>query len=193
MCKVKIKKSGKLPISEVEYNSSTKIPITKSKENNIIFSYKYFKCVSKKDKIFNNCFSSIYNYATWITLVIERIANFSTMDVNEIKNSGSSARFHLVQDGDLDKLKRVLCNIGLKLDDIFSQEESNNYYELSFGKGNGRMFGYLIDNNYYILLMDPNHLIYENLSKGAKYSLLHKNYDPWNSLLSDNNVYINKV
>lgn len=153
-------------------------------KENIIFSYKYFKCASVKNNDFNNCFKNILDYAEWITFCLDRLSNFSTMSIGELGNSGNTARFHPVEDKHLAKLKGILKGLGLSADDIFSQDESQNYYELSFGTGNGRMFGYLIDNIYFVLLLDPNHLVYINASKGAKNDLYYKNYKPWEELLS---------
>ncbi|MDC4240682.1 hypothetical protein NE398_10975 [Clostridium tertium] len=177
--KVKDKKPNKL------------IPTSKVNSKVLIFSFKYFMCLSMKNKEFNNCFSSIYDYATWITFFIDRISNFSQMTLNEIACSGKTTRFHPVENGHLIKLKSILLKMGINVDQLFQQQEDESFYELSFGTGNGRMFGYLIDNQYYILLIDPNHLVYMNCEKGGKHDLLHKHYDPWNELLRNNKLVCN--
>lgn len=106
------------------------------------------------------------------------------MSISEIKGAGKSTRFHIVKGGPLKKLKSVLKEIGLDVDKVFQQESEENYYEVSFGKANGRIFGYLINNIYYVLLMDPNHLIYKCTEKGGNHDLLYKRYDPWTNLLT---------
>ena len=192
MC-LKNKEECFIPVSHSNNdNIYNTFPTSKfDKNKNIIFSFKYLKCCSLKNRNFNNCFTSLHGYATWITLALKKISEYSSMNINEIKGAGKSTRFHPVENKHLDILRNVLIELGVNIDKIFIQNESQNYYELSFGTGNGRMFGYLVENQYYVLLMDPNHLIYKNVSKGAKQDLLYKNYDPWNKLLKDNNVYIN--
>lgn len=174
---------GNLPITTpVKNNQENNIPtlsISSVKEKNIIFSYKYFNCQSLKNDIFNNCFFSMGEYAKWITTFFKKISNYSSMQIGELMSAGKSTRFHPVKNSELIKLKEILKSINVDCDKIFSQEEGNQFYELSVEKGQGRLFGYLIENIYYILLFDPNHLIYINTSKGGKHDLLHKRYDPW--------------
>lgn len=183
ICKIN---KGKLPITSINKESITKkLPVNNlSNNDHIIFSYKYFRCKSLKNSYFNNCFSSQYDYAQWITFYLSRIVNISTMSLSEIRGSGKTIRFHNVESGALNKLKDVLREIDLDVDQIFQQGSQENYYQVSFGTGNGRMFGYLINNIYYILLIDPNHLIYKCNEKGGNHDLLHKNYDPWINLLT---------
>lgn len=179
-----------LPVTSIKSKINTKsVPVGEAPDINlktIIFSYKYFSCNCLKNKEFNNCFKNISDYAKWITFCIERISNLSSMKIGEISNSGKSLRFHPVTKEPLIKLKEILKSINVDVDKIFIQEESENYYEISFGKGNGRIFGYLIENIYFILLMDPNHLVYFNPAKG-QLDLLYKNYNPWENLLDGTN------
>ena len=179
----------RLPITHTSKDNSAKgdkkLPVNNLGVNDhIIFSYKYFICKSLKNSYFNNCFSSQYTYTEWITFYLSRIVNLSTMSLTEIKGAGKTLRFHNVEKDALSKLKNVLKEIGLSVDEVFQQSSPANYYQISFGTGNGRVFGYLINNIYYILLMDPNHLIYKCSEKGGNYDLLHKNYDPWTNLLT---------
>lgn len=183
-------KINRLPTTALNQdNNIKKFPVNNLNINDhMIFSYKYFRCKSLKNSYFNNCFFSQYDYAEWITFCLSRIANFSTMSISEIKGAGKSTRFHTVKRGNLKKLKSVLKEIGLDVDKVFKQESEENYYELSFGTGNGRIFGYLINNIYYVLLMDPNHLIYKCNEKGGNHDLLYKRYDPWTNLLTKNDL-----
>lgn len=130
------------------------------KSRNIIFSYKYFNCKSLKNSIFNNCFKNLTDYAEWITFYLDRISNLSTMSIAEIGSGGKGTRFHPVEDYILIKLKKILKCVNTDTDTLISQNESQNYYELSFGTGKGRIFGYLIGNIYFIFLLDLNHLLY---------------------------------
>lgn len=58
----------------------------------------------------------------------------------------------MVKGESLNKLKSVLRNLGVKLEEIFKQSESNNYYELLLGAASGRIFGYLIDNVFFCIV-----------------------------------------
>lgn len=183
MAESKYKQQKALPVTNPTVNNKkNNVPTSKISgitNKNIIFSYKYFNCQSLKNDIFNNCFFSMGEYAKWITMFFKKISNYSSMEIGEIMSAGKSTRFHPVQNSELIKLKDILKSINIDCDKIFSQEEGNQFYELSVETGQGRLFGYLIENIYYILLLDPNHLIYMNTSKGGKQDLLHKRYDPW--------------
>lgn len=173
-----------LPVTHINLEKRVNgIPVTKTSDDKIIFSYKFFKCISVKGRDFNNCFSNIYEYSKWITLLLQKITNISSMKLSEARNSSTSLRFHPVDGKPLNVLKETLLNSGTDCNKIFSQDEGENYYELSLGTSNGRIFGYLVGNLYYILLFDPHHLIYPNKAKGSTYDLLHKNYNPWETLL----------
>lgn len=178
-CKVVEKLPVTMPVKITRKNNIPTLAVSNVQEKNIIFSYKYFNCQSLKNDIFNNCFFSIGEYAKWITIFLKKISNYSSMQIGELMSAGKSTRFHPVKNFELIKLKEILKSINVDCDKIFSQEEGNQFYELSVETGQGRLFGYLIENIYYILLFDPNHLIYMNTSKGGKQDLLHKRYDPW--------------
>lgn len=171
------KTKSSIPVTSIQgENTKINLPTTKVSKNDIVFSFEYFKCQSLKNKIFNNCFENMWHYGEWSILALKKIQSFSSMTRDELKQGGDSTRCHDVKGKDLDKLLKVLVMMGIKIDE---QWDVSNFYELSFGTGKGRMFGYFIDNVYYIFLFDPNHLIYANLSKGAKLDLLYKNFDPW--------------
>lgn len=175
-------KYNTLPVSNIKNESQVKIPVSDIKENRILFSYKHFICDCAKGKDFTNCFKDLLSYAKWITLCIKKLSEISTMTLAEVNSSGSSLRFHSVEGKNLIKLKEILLSLGVKIDDIFSQAESSNYYQLSLGTANGRIFGYLIGNVFFVLLMDPHHLIYPCLEKGSTQDLLYTRYNPWKEL-----------
>ena len=77
----------------------------------------------------------------------------------------------------------ILLSLGLDTELIFNQSEATDYYEISLGAASGRIFGYLIENIFFVLLLDPNHLIYPYLEKGATQDLLYKRYDPWKEIV----------
>lgn len=164
-----------LPVSTFK-PSPTILPITNLENINAVFSFEKFKCTSIKNKDFNNCFKNMWEYGEWSLKLIERLSKFSTMKALELKSSGKSVRCHPVNGDNLIKLKSVLEATGLELNE---QLEDYDYYELSLGAGDGRVFGYFIGSIYYVLLFDPHHLIYKQLQYGSQQDLLYRNYNPW--------------
>lgn len=164
-----------LPVSSFK-SSPTILPTTELDNTNAVFSFEKFKCISIKNKEFNNCFKNMWEYGEWSLKLIERLSKFSTMKALELKSSGKSTRCHSVKGRSLIKLKSVLEATGLELNE---QLEDYDYYELSLGAAEGRVFGYFIGNTYYVLLFDPHHLIYQQLQYESQHDLLYKNYDPW--------------
>lgn len=169
---------NKIPVSDFQ-SVSSKLPTTKVQNQKVIFSFERFKCISIKNKQFNNCFASINAYVKWSTLLFQRLQKFSENTVPELKKAGTSTRCHSVTGNTLIKLKDILKESGL---DIDINEQLEEYWELSLGTSSGRIFGYFISNVYYIILFDPHHLIYPKLEYGAQHDLLYNNYDPWNEI-----------
>lgn len=180
MCKSNKKNAfSQFPVTS--FNASpSQLPTTSLSNTNTLFSFEKFKCTSikNKNKSFNNCFDSMWEYAEWSLKFIDRLSNFSAMGALTLRASGKSGRCHPVKGGNLTKLKTILETIGLELNEQFEDD----YYELSLGAGSGRVFGIFIGNIYYILLFDPHHLIYQQLQFGSQHDLLHKNYDPWKAI-----------
>lgn len=176
MSKVNLRKS--LPTTPVSKFKSSPIilPTTDLENINAVFSFEKFKCTSIKNKEFNNCFKNMWEYGEWSLKLIERLSRFSTMKALELKSSGKSVRCHPVNGDNLIKLKSVLEASGLELNE---QLEDCDYYELSLGAADGRVFGYFIGSIYYVLLFDPHHLIYKQVQYGSQQDLLYRNYDPW--------------
>lgn len=167
-----------LPVSNFK-PSPTILPTTNLENTKAVFSFEKFKCVSIKNKEFNNCFKDMWEYGEWSLKLIERLAKFSTMKALELKSSGKSVRCHQVNGENLIKLKSVLEAVGLELNE---QLEECDYYELSLGASDGRVFGYFIGSVYYVLLFDPHHLIYQQLKYGSQQDLLYRNYNPWKNI-----------
>lgn len=164
-----------VPVSKFS-SSPTKLPTTTIDNANAVFSFEKFKCISIKNKEFNNCFKNMWEYAEWSLKLIDRLSKFSTMKALELKSSGKSVRCHPVTGVNLLKLKSVLEASGVELNE---QLEDCDYYELSLGASDGRIFGYFIGSVYYVLLFDPHHLIYQQLQYGSQQDLLYRNCDPW--------------
>ena len=170
-----------IPTTEFR-NKPSNLPVNKPNNKNVVFSFQNFKCISIKNKEFNNHFKSIYEYAVWSLKLINRISKFSTMKVPELlRISHKGPRCHQVTGKRLTKLKSILSSINVELNE---QLEDCDYYELSLGQAEGRIFGYFIDNIYYIVLFDPHHLIYEQLEYGSQQDLLYRNFNPWKVISS---------
>lgn len=169
------KRNNQFPTTKFK-SSPTTLPKTEIENPNVVFSFEKFRCISVKNKEFNNCFTHLWEYGQWSLRLLERLSNFSSMKASDLKSAGNSTRCHQVKDKDLEKLKKVLVSAGLKLNE---QLEDSDYFELSLGASSGRIFGYFVGNIYYVLLFDPHHLIYQQLQYGSQHDLLHKNYDPW--------------
>ncbi|SKB01461.1 hypothetical protein SAMN05443428_1621 [Caloramator quimbayensis] len=176
----------RLPITQITknkevFNNLPKANVSFKVNNNVAFSFKDFKCKCIKTKDFNNCFSNMWEYAEWSLIVIKRISSYSTMTVQELKEGGRSTRCHPVLGKDLEKLKNILSLIDYK-PEFLTQLEEDGFWELTIERALGRMYGYFVDNIYYVLLFDPHHLIYPDLKMGCQYDLLHKNHDPWSEI-----------
>lgn len=171
-------KNNKLPVAQFEKQNIV-LPVTEIQSRNVVFSLESFKCTSINNKIFNNKFSNIEEYAKWSLYFISYLSKYSTMKSIDIKTAGKAGRCHTVKDNELKKLKGVLQKLGYNLNE---QIEEYDYYQISVGTSNGRVYGYFIDNIFYILLLDPHHLIYEDKKHGAKHCLQNKKFDPWELL-----------
>lgn len=155
------------------------IPKTKAGVIKVVFSFEQFRCKSIKCKEFNNNFNNLWEYGKWSLLLLDRLSNYSTMDISELKNAGTGTRCHVVEGKALERLKNVLFYLGIVVDDQLNED---GLWELSLGTANGRVFGYFIDNIFYALLFDPHHLIYPNNKLEAQQDLLYRNYDPWREI-----------
>lgn len=175
-----------IPVTNPNINNKRELgflPVSTVNDKRMLLSFRYFKCNCVANKEFNNCYQNTTHYSTWLTLAMKRLSEITTMTLGELNNSGRSLRFHSVENENLNKLKSVLLNLGLDVEFIFNQSESNDYYEISLGAANGRIFGYLIENIFFVLLLDPNHLIYPCVAKGATQDLLFKRYNPWEEIV----------
>lgn len=175
-----------IPVTNPNNNISKRevsFPVSEVNDKRMLLSFRYFKCNCVANKEFNNCYQNTTHYSTWLTLAMKRLSEITTMTLGELNNSGRSLRFHSVENKNLIKLKSVLLDLGLDVELTFNQSESNDYYEISLGAANGRIFGYLIENIFFVLLLDPNHLIYPYFAKGATQDLLFKRYNPWEEIL----------
>lgn len=151
------------------------------KKQKVSFSFSDFICKSYKDERFNNQFKRLSDYGKFTAMFINRLSEFSSMTVHELKCGGRSTRCHLIENDNRQLLIEILENLGISHMKI---EQIEDFYQLTISAGNGRFMGYFIGNIFYVLLIDPYHLLYPNLKKSANQDLCNA-YDPWKELLSD--------
>ncbi|MBU3114630.1 hypothetical protein [Clostridium lacusfryxellense] len=171
---------SKLPKTKVNSSIIKKsVPKTKTQINKAVFSFQQFRCQSIKCKEFNNMFKNLWEYGAWSLVLLDRLSNYSTMEIAELKGGGDGTRCHPVHDEALERLVTVLKTMGIVCDEQFNED---GLWELSLGAASGRVFGYFVDNIFYTLLFDPHHLIYPNTRYESQHDLLYRNYDPWSEI-----------
>lgn len=103
------------------------------------------------------------------------------MKVFNIKKGGESTRCHWVEQEDIKIVKEVMVALGMEK--LFEQIIEDRIWQISLGSSGGRVFGYFVSDTFYILFFDPHHLIYADMKRGARYDMLHRNYNPWENIL----------
>lgn len=174
----------KINKTHVERKSDKKNVLPKTsvqqKSDSIVFSFSNFKCVSIKNKSFNNCFTNLWEYGVWSLNFFSRISEYSKMSSVDAKKGGDSTRCHEVQKDDIQIVKEIMTELGMK--NLFEQNIEDGIWQISLGTGSGRVFGYFASNIFSVLFFDPHHLVYADVKHGAKHDLLHRNYDPWENI-----------
>lgn len=175
-----INTNSTLPVSKVT-EPKAKFPTSELRnEENVSFSFKYLKPKSICCKEFNNKFFSIATCIEFISTFLEKLSHFSSFKVNELKNARNedSTRCHPVKGKPLKLLEDILVNY-LEFSPKFLNQIESEFYELTIEKSKGRFFGFIIGNVYYIVLLDPHHLLYKIDGYYAKNDLATFRYDFW--------------
>ncbi|MCB6366672.1 hypothetical protein LI291_10855 [Intestinibacillus massiliensis] len=147
----------------------------------VSFSFADFKCKSFRDERFNNCFKHFGDYGKFIAMFIAKLSNFSSMTVQELKLGGKATRCHKVENKNRELLEDILKSTGMKEEKI---EQIEEFYQLTISTSNGRFMGYFIGNVFYVVLIDPHHLLYPDLKKSMNQDLCNP-YDPWKEFLDN--------
>ena len=138
--------SKKIKKIKVSKNSKSRIESTKLKLQGISFSFKYYE--DGHNKFSCNEKSATY----WLTL-IDRLKALSGLSNREIlANRSSSLRCHPIKWEDTSENGFGLPNEEQLVDTPYQFSLSSNEH--------GRVHGFLIDEVFYIVWLDPDHLLY---------------------------------
>lgn len=159
---------------------SKRLPVDETilKGEIISFSFSKFVCKSFKSGEFNNMFFCVYDSLAFILLLIQKLTEFCKMNVFELKEGGKSTRCHPVNGDSLDLLKKILIQHNFSKQFIEQQE----FYELTISRANCRFFGYFVNSVFYIVIIDPHHLMYKNQKFYSKNDIITKSFDPWKEI-----------
>ena len=140
MSKKKIKKT------ELTKSTQSGIKSTKLKPQGISFSFKYYQ--DSHHKFSCNQQSATY----WLTL-LDRLKNLSGLSAQELLvNRSSTLRFHPIKWEDTSENGFGLPNEEQLVDTPYQFSLSSNEH--------GRVHGFFIDEVFYIVWLDPHHLLY---------------------------------
>jgi hypothetical protein len=116
----------------------------------ISFSYKYLKNDNHKFCINSKSQEYIANY---LQTLLERLRDLSSMTVNEITViNAKSLRCHKIDWADTTETCFGLMNEDQLVDIPYQFQLSSNEY--------GRIHGFFIENVFYVVWLDPDHLLY---------------------------------
>lgn len=118
-------------------------------KKSVIFSWKYFDRSHRK---FNCGGIKI----PWVMSLLDTLKGVSNLTIGElIQENGKrhGLRFHEI-DWNNTTIEKFNFN------DIFFSQIEDKCYQLSISKGNGRIIGFLIDNIFFIVWLDPHHQLY---------------------------------
>lgn len=138
--------SKKIKKTEVPKNNRFGIEPTKLKPQGISFSFKYYQDDHNKFSCSEK--ASVY----WLTL-IERLKALSGLSNRELlTNRSSSLRCHPIKWEDTSENEFGLPNEEQLVDIPYQFSLSANEY--------GRVHGFFIDEVFYVVWLDPDHLLY---------------------------------
>lgn len=138
--------SKRIKKTEVLKKNSSGIQSTKLKQQGISFSFKYYQ--DRHEKF--SCSQKLVNY--WLTL-IDRLKALSALSTQELLvNRSSSLRFHPIKWEDTSEN-------GFGLKDEEQLVDTPYQFSLSSNE-HGRIHGFLINEVFYIVWLDPDHQLY---------------------------------
>lgn len=138
--------SKKIKRTKVSRTSASKIESTKLKPQGISFSFKYYQ--DGHDKFSCNEKTAVY----WLTL-INRLKALSSLSNQELLvNRSSAIRCHPIKWEDTSETGFGLPNEEQLIDTPYQFSLSSNEY--------GRVHGFFINEVFYIVWLDPDHLLY---------------------------------
>jgi hypothetical protein len=138
--------SKKIKKTKVSKASQSRIESTKLKPQGISFSFKYYQ--SDHEKFSCHEKAGVY----WITL-INRLKDVSSLSNQELLvNRSSTLRCHPIKWEDTSENGFGLLNEEQLVDTPYQFSLSSNEY--------GRVHGFFINEVFYIVWLDPDHLLY---------------------------------
>lgn len=146
-----MEKGFKIKATKLNKVKSKEIFPTSLTENDLRVIFSFDKL--KEDEDFKYCDCE----ANYFLKLIERLKNVSGMTRGDMKRNAKSLRYHPI-DFLRDDLSRKTLGYGEELD-----EEA---YQFSISSNeHGRVHGYFIDNKFYVVWLDPNHILYKGKEK----------------------------
>lgn len=132
---------------EIEKSCDSSIKPTKVRINQgISFSFKYYQ--NRHDK-----FSCGDKEITYCLALLDRLKDLSTMSVQELLvNRSKTLRCHPISWQDTTENRFGLPNEEQLVDTLYQFSLSSNEH--------GRVHGFFIDDIFYVVWLDPNHLLY---------------------------------
>ncbi|MFP7234127.1 hypothetical protein SFC70_19815 [Bacillus subtilis] len=120
--------------------------IEESLKQNIVFSWKYF---DKDHKVYNCGGIEM----PWMISFLETLKNISGLTIQDLRKEEGKRkglRFHPIRWGKVTQQK-------FNFNDQFFEQIRDNCYQLSLSTGKGRFHGFLIENSFFVVWLDPFH------------------------------------
>ena len=143
-------KKNKIKKTELQKQSSSKIKPTSTKNlpQGISFLYKYFQSDHSK-------FSVLKKDVEYLIVFLERLRDISSWTAQElIRNRSKALRCHPITWSDTTEICFGFSGEEQIVDTPYQFSLSTNEY--------GRVHGFFIEDIFYIVWLDPNHLLYSD-------------------------------
>lgn len=94
--------------------------------------------------------------ASWFIGLLDRLRDLSQMTISEIKNPATQGKLR-IHSHSWDKIRDKL-NFSEQW--INQYAEDGRFYQISVSKAKGRIHGFMIENTFFIVWLDPDHNLY---------------------------------
>lgn len=111
----------------------------------VIFSWKYF---DKEHQVYN-CGGVEMPWFISFLETLKSVSSLTIKDLRKEEGKRKGLRFHTIR---WNKVQHKF-----PFNDLFFEQIESNSYQLSLSKANGRIHGFLIENKFYIVWLDPHH------------------------------------
>lgn len=140
---------AKTSVPKTNSKTSGTLPITKAnaaKDDRFKFSFVFLDLEHEYFNLGGTCMK-------WYRTLLGRLSDMSQKNLNEMK-ACPTYRFH---SHDMEKIEFKPSSYDQQLD----------FYQISLGKGLGRIHGYLIDGMFYVVWLDRHHNLYPDKKHGG--------------------------